>query len=221
MAPGPSPSTSRVDQGPEARLWSSDVAPGVGAVFHRSGQRLARLVAAMAVSLLILACSGGGQQAVRQGEAAANRFSAAIARIAETLGKPAAEVESGIRLKLPTATIDDLARQAEKTADETAALRRIAEQAAREAEEVKTLEAIHGATCDLVNILDQLAEASPEAQQQVFVNAIFARMQQQGLHPSDAKAAEIWDAVLGQYSRLSQDGSIDPGQIAIDLACLA
>jgi hypothetical protein len=187
---------------------------------HCSWQRVRCVVAATVLSSMIVACSGGGQQVARQGEAAASRFSAAIARIAATLGKPAAEVESGIRLKLPTATIDDLARQAEKTADETAALRRIAEQTAREAEQVKTLEAIHGATCDLVDILDKLAEASPDDQQQVFVNAILTRMDQQGLDPTEAKAAEIWDAVLEQYQRLSQGGAVDPSQMAIDLACV-
>jgi hypothetical protein len=176
----------------------------------------------LAVTLLVVACGGSGQVVVREGETAAARFAAALERIAVTLGKPAKDVESGIKLKMPGATIDDLAIQAEKTAEETAALERIAlAQAAAEAERAKNLEAIHGATCDLISILETASDATtPEEEQQAFASAIVERMQQQEIDLSTQRATAIWDAVLQQYNNLSQNGTVDPSQIGLDLACL-
>src|SRR3954451_23057771 len=98
--------------------------------------RARAMILLIALCIALGACSGGGGTAAKS---AAQRLSEAAAKIGAAFGRTAPEIETGIRVKMPNATIDELAAQAERSAAQAAQHEAIAvRQAAREADRLAT-----------------------------------------------------------------------------------
>jgi hypothetical protein len=177
-----------------------------------------RVVFFVGLILLLAACGKSGPAA----RTAAQRLDDAVALIAKALGKSTTEVRTGIKSKLPAATVDDLAAQAERTAARTAEIERLAARDAQAAARKQAMiDTLYGATCDYIDIADELASTPPEQRWPKFEAILVQKLaehqfntEQSSVEAPSKDVHDLWDSVSNNSTRPLSD-------IATDLACFA
>ena len=183
------------------------------------------VLVACAAMLLAAACG----EAAPIARTAAQRIDEAVALIAKTLGKDAGEVRTGIRIRLPVgATDEEFAVQAERTAAKTAAMQRLAEEeaariAAREAQQARLQEeadTIYGATCDWLDIADEMASQPGDQRVQAFQEILVKKLAAHAFKTDQENMNTLRDEVQSLINSTSSPDR-SPAEIATDLACFA
>ena len=137
--------------------------------------------------------------------------------IARQTGRTTSEIESAFRLALKGSSEDEIAAAAVKAADRNRWLESLGARLALGTERQRTLQAITGATCDVISLVSDFgAAATPEQARR----AIIANIRAQQLPESEAKVGEIVKGIIAQVNALASNGSLDLGQASIDLACI-
>ncbi len=175
-----------------------------------------RLIVVACVVLLLGACGGGGGSVTRT---AAQRFDDAVALIAKAFGKSTGEVRAGFETKLPAATIDDLAIQAERTAVRAADLERIAAQRAQDARRQAMMETLYGATCDYIEIADELAATPSEDRWPRFEAILVEKLAEHQLDTGSASVTALSEDVADLLNILTSNSTRPVADVAVDLAC--
>jgi hypothetical protein len=180
-----------------------------------AGSRVAFFVCLI---LLLAACGESGPVA----RTAAQRLDDAVALIAKALGKSTTEVRTGIDRKLPGATVDELAAQAERTAAKTAEMERLAAREAQAAErEQAMIDTIYGATCDYIEIADELASTPPEQRWPKFEAMLAQKLAEHAFDSGQANVQALSKDVLEFWDSVSNNSTRPMSDIATDLACFA
>lgn len=137
--------------------------------------------------------------------------------IARQTGRSASEIESAFRLALKGSSEEEIAAAAVKAAERNQWLERLGASLVLGTERQRTLQAITGATCDVISLLRDFGDAAtPEQARQ----AVVANIRAQQLPESEAKVGEIVKGIVAQVDALAANGSLDLGQASIDLACI-
>ncbi len=169
--------------------------------------------------MFFLASCGSPGNVVEPVVTAGERLIQASKVIAPRVGTSADEVVAAFnKLKVTGLSDDAIALQAERTVQRTVwmddAIVRFAQQRA------KTAKVVHKAACGWLDILEAMAQDTPEARKQAFYDLIVQEISNQGLTESQEKIDEVWETVTAQIVSLNESGSVDVPSLSKDLACL-
>ena len=175
-----------------------------------ASRRRGNLFVACALSVAMLLVAGCNPSA-------AERLAKAADVIGPRIGKTADEVVQGFKFKLALLTDEQIAVQAERTVQETSWIDAMLARAAQN--RIKIAKVAHSAACDWIEVADAWAQETPDAQAKAFAEIVVGHIRSEGISPSDAELRDLVNTILDQVDRM-QTGTLDPGKLSTDLACL-
>jgi hypothetical protein len=144
-------------------------------------------------------------------------FRANAEAIAANIGRNADDVERGFKAALPGATEEQLEVASSQAVSRTKWIKSFGQRVAVEWEEQATLRAVAGGTCDVLDVVNDLGDATTSADVE---NVIRKHIRAQGLAETDAKVLDVAEGVLEQLQSIGASGSVDQDALALSLACL-